>query len=178
MGRWGSGTAWEAAEEVFRADSRAVLAQFARPQRPGQRTLVAAHTVAITSAFLGTTEAGMQWLIDHVSPTAPVPVPRPQFTEAVRLADPSDDWSALRSVPGGGAIVSGWADREAALAAYRPHLPGPDTQGIAVDDVLTSLLHVHFVRHVAVNFPEEEVCLYLARAAALAWTARTKGRTS
>jgi thiopeptide-type bacteriocin biosynthesis protein len=178
MGRWGSGTAWEAAEEVFRADSRAVLAQFARPQRPGQRTLVAAHTVAITSAFLGTTEAGMQWLIDHVSPTAPVPVPRPQFTEAVRLADPSDDWSALRSVPGGDAIVSGWADREAALAAYRLHLPGPDTQGIAVDDVLASLLHVHFVRHVAVNFPEEEVCLYLARAAALAWTARTKGRAS
>lgn len=178
MGRWGSGTAWVAAEEVFRADSRAILAQLAQPQRPGQRTLVAAHTVAITSAFLGTTEAGMQWLIDHIPPTAPVPVPRPQFTDAVRLADPSDEWSALRSVPGGNAIVSGWTDREAALAAYRPHLPGPDTQGIAVDDVLTSLLHVHFVRHVAVNFPEEEVCLYLARAAALAWTARTKGRAS
>ncbi|MFD9441023.1 lantibiotic dehydratase [Streptomyces sp. NPDC060006] len=178
MGRWGSGTAWEAAEEVFRADSRAVLVQLAQPLRPGQRTLVAAHTVAITSAFLGTTEAGMQWLIDHIPSTAPVPVPRPQFTEAVRLADPSDDWSALRSVPGGDAIVSGWADREAALAAYRPHLPGPDTQGIAVDDVLTSVLHVHFVRHVAVNFPEEEVCLYLARAAALAWTARTRGRAS
>ncbi|MDX3587286.1 lantibiotic dehydratase [Streptomyces europaeiscabiei] len=178
MGRWGSGAAWEAAEEVFRADSRAVLAQLAQPQRPGQRTLIAAHTVAITSAFLGSTEAGMKWLIDHVPPTAPVPVPRPQFTEAVRLADPSDDWSALRSVPGGDAIVSGWADREAALAAYRPHLPGPDTQGIAVDDVLTSLLHVHFVRHVAVNFPEEEVCLYLARAAALSWTARTKRTAS
>ncbi|NEB05341.1 lantibiotic dehydratase [Streptomyces sp. SID13726] len=178
MGRWGSGAAWEAAEEVFRADSRAVLAQLAQPQRPSQRTLVAAHTVAIASAFLGTIEAGMRWLIDHVSPTAPVPVPRPQFTEAVRLADPSDDWSALRSVPGGDAIVSGWVDREAALATYRPHLPGPGTQGIAVDDVLTSLLHVHFVRHVAVNFPEEEVCLYLARAAALAWTARTKGRAS
>lgn len=178
MGRWGSGTTWEAAEEVFRADSRAVLAQLAQPQRPGQRTLVVAHTVAITSAFLGTIEAGMHWLIDHVSPTAPVPVARPQFTEAVRLADPSDDWSALRRVPGGDAIVSGWADREAALTAYRPHLPGPDTQGIAVDDVLTSLLHVHFVRHVAVNFSEEEVCLYLARAAALAWTARTKRTAS
>ncbi|WP_240800413.1 lantibiotic dehydratase [Streptomyces sp. ICN441] len=178
MGRWGSGFAWEAAENVFRADSRAILAQLRQPQRPGPRTLVAAHTVAITSAFLGTIEAGMKWLIDHIPPTAPAPVPRPQFTEAVRLADPSDDWSALRSVPGGDAIVSGWADREAALAAYRPHLPGPDTQGIAVDDVLTSLLHVHFVRHVAVNFPEEEVCLYLARAAALAWTARTRGRAS
>ncbi|MGW5102177.1 lantibiotic dehydratase [Streptomyces sp. NPDC004100] len=178
MGRWGSGIAWEAAEEVFRADSRAVLVQLAQPQRPGQRTLVAAHTVAIASAFLGSTEAGMRWLIDHIPPTAPEPVPRPQFTDAVRLADPSDDWAALRHVPGGDAIVSGWADRDTALAAYRPHLPGPETQGIALDDVLTSLLHVHFVRHVAVNFPEEEACLYLARAAALAWTARLKGRAS
>ncbi|WPO73160.1 lantibiotic dehydratase [Streptomyces sp. KN37] len=178
MGRWGSGAAWEAAEEVFRADSRAVLAQLTQPQRPGPRTLVVAHTVAIASAFLGSTEAGMQWLIDHIPPKAPAPVPRPQFIDAVRLADPSDDWSVLRSVPGGDAIVSGWADRDTALARYRPHLPSPDTQGIAVDDVLTSLLHVHFVRHVAVNFPEEEVCHYLARAAALAWTARTRGRAS
>lgn len=178
MGRWGSGAAWAAAEEVFRADSRAVLAQLAQSQRPGQRSLVAAHTVAIASAFLGSTEAAMRWLADRISPIAPAPVPRPQFTEAVRLANPSGDWAALREVRGGDAIVSGWADRDTALAAYRPHLPGPDTQGIAVDDVLTSLLHVHFVRHVAVNFPEEEVCLYLTRAAALAWTARTTGRPS
>lgn len=41
MGRWGSGTAWEAAEQVFRADSRTILAQLTQPQRPGQRTLVA-----------------------------------------------------------------------------------------------------------------------------------------
>ncbi|WP_455357190.1 lantibiotic dehydratase [Streptomyces sp. SYSU K217416] len=177
MGRWGSGAAWDAAEDVFRADSRAILAQLAQPRRPHQRTLVAAHTVAIASAFLGSAAAGMRWLIDHIPPAAPAPVPRPQFTDAVRLADPSDNWAALRGVPCGEAIVSAWPDRDAALTAYRPHLPSPDTQGIAVDDVLTSLLHVHFVRHVAVNFPEEEVCLYLARAAALAWTARTTGRT-
>ncbi|MFD5319198.1 lantibiotic dehydratase [Streptomyces sp. NPDC127098] len=178
MGRWGSGAAWEAAEEVFRADSRAVLAQLTQHQRPNQRALVAAHTVAITSAFLGSSEAAMRWLTEHTPPTAPEPVPRSQFAEAVRLADPSNDWAALREVPGGNAIVSEWADRDTALAAYRLHLPGPDTQGIAIDDVLTSLLHVHFVRHVAVNFPEEEVCLYLARAAALAWIARTSGRRS
>jgi thiopeptide-type bacteriocin biosynthesis protein len=177
MGRWGSGAAWDAAEDVFRADSRAILAQISQPRRPHERTPVAAHTVAIASAFLGSTQAGMRWLIDHIPPTAPVPVPRPQFTDAVRLADPGNDWAALRGAPGGAAIVSAWADRDAALAAYRRHLPGPQTQGIALDDVLASLLHVHFVRHIAVNFPEEEVCLYLARAAALAWTARTTGRT-
>ncbi|MFI2237996.1 lantibiotic dehydratase [Streptomyces chrestomyceticus] len=178
MGRWGSGAAWERAEDVFRADSRAVMAQLAQPERPSQRALVAAHSVAIASAFLGSTEAAMRWLTDHIPSTAPAPVPRPQFAEAVRHANPFDDWTALREARGGEAIVSGWADRDAALAAYRAHLPGPDTRGIAIDDVLTSLLHVHFVRHVAVNFPEEEVCLYLARAAALAWTARTNGRPS
>ncbi|MGZ3113525.1 lantibiotic dehydratase [Streptomyces sp. H62] len=182
-GRWGSGAAWDAAEDVFRADSRAVLAQIsqlsqlAQRRGPHERTLVVAHTVAIASAFLGSAEAGMRWLIDHIPPTAPGPVPRPQFADAVRLADPGDDWAALRADPAGAAVVAAWADRDAALATYRRHLPGPDTQGIALDDVLTSLLHVHFVRHVAVNFPEEELCLHLARAAALAWTARTTGRT-
>ncbi|MFF3750513.1 lantibiotic dehydratase [Streptomyces sp. NPDC002018] len=173
MGRWGSGAAWEAAEEVFRTDSRVILTQLSQPQRPHQRSLVVAHTVAITTAFLGSTQAGMRWLIDHIPAGAPEPVPRPQFTEAVRLADPGDSWAALRGEAGGKSIVSAWSARDEALATYRSHLPGPDTQGIAVDDVLTSLLHVHFVRAVAVNFPEEAICLYLARAAALAWTGRT-----
>lgn len=173
MGRWGSGPAWDAAEEVFRADSRAVVAQLSQPRRPQQRALVAAHTFAITSAFLGSAQAGARWLIDHVPHRAPESIPRPQFAEAVRLADPRDDWAALRAVPGGEAIVAGWTDRAFALAAYRKHLPSADTEGIAGDDVLTSLLHTHFVRHVAVNFPEEEICLHLARAAALAFNARS-----
>lgn len=173
MGRWGSGTAWDAAENVFRADSRAVVTQLSQPLRPHPRALVAAHTIAIATAFLGSTEAGMRWLIDHIPLNAPAPMARPQFTETVRLADPSGDWAALRDAPGGEAIVEAWADRDAALAAYRPHLPGPETQGIRLDDVLSSLLHVHFVRHLAVDFPEEAICLYLTRAAALAWISRS-----
>ncbi|MBB5933114.1 lantibiotic dehydratase [Streptomyces zagrosensis] len=172
MGRWGSGNAWNAAEEVFRADSRVVVAQLSQPHRPPRRALVAAHTIAIASAFLGGTEKAMPWLIDHIPPAAPATVPRPEFTETVRLADPSGNWSALRGAPGGHTIVEAWAERDMALSAYRSHLPGPDTKGIGLDDVLSSLLHVHFVRHVAVDFAEEEICLYLTRAAALAWMAR------
>lgn len=171
-GRWGSGPAWDAAEEVFRADSRAVVAKLGQRQRPPQRALVAAHTIAIAAAFLGSTEAAMRWLIQQIPSAAPAPVPRPQFTETVRLADPSDDWAALRSQPGGQAVVEAWADRNTALSAYRTHLPGLDTQGIRPDDVLSSLLHVHFVRHLTVDFAEEAVCLYLTRAAALAWMSR------
>ena len=178
MGRWGSGAAWTAAEDVFRADSRALLTQLRQPARAHRRALVAAHTFAITAAFLGSTAAGAQWITDHVPATAPEPVDRRIFTEAVRIADPRRGWAALREVPGGAAIVEGWADRDQALAAYRTHFPGPDTHGIDADDVLGSLLHVHFVRAVAVDFPEEAICLYLARAAALAWTARTFGSPS
>ncbi|WP_329492042.1 lantibiotic dehydratase [Kitasatospora sp. NBC_01246] len=174
-GRWGAGAAWDAAENVFRADSRALLAQLRRPAGPDRRALVAAHSIAIAAAFLGSAVAGADWIIENVPPAAPARVRRAQFAEAVRLADPRGDWAALRAVPGGGAIVEAWAGRDAALAAYRAHLPGPDTHGIAVDDVLGSLLHVHFVRAVAVDFPEEAICLYLARAAALAWKARTAG---
>ncbi|MFE1925891.1 lantibiotic dehydratase [Streptomyces asoensis] len=171
MGRWGSGPAWDAAEDVFQADSRAVVAELAQPRRPPQRTLVAAHTFAICSAFLGSPEAGARWLIDHVPHRLTGPVPRQQFTQAVHMSNPRNDWAALRATAAGEAIVTAWADRDTALAAYRLHLPGAHTEGIALDDVLASLLHTHFVRHVAVNFPEEEICLHLARAAALAFTA-------
>ncbi|MFF7982871.1 lantibiotic dehydratase [Streptomyces sp. NPDC007901] len=172
MGRWGSGAAWDAAEDVFRADSRVVVHQLRQPQRPHQRTLVAAHSIAVAIAFLGSTEAGMRWLVNHIPRTAPATIPRAQLSEAVRLSDPSGGWTALRSAPGGQAIVEAWTDRNTALAAYRGHVPGPHTQGIAEDDVLSSLLHVHFVRHVAVDFPEEAACLYLTRAAAMAWMHR------
>ncbi|MDQ8706951.1 lantibiotic dehydratase [Streptomyces sp. LHD-70] len=175
-GRWGSGPAWQAAENVFRADSRALLTQLRQPVRPSRRALVAAHTVAIASAFLGSTSTGMRWLIDNIPARAPEPVPRHELTEAVRLADPRQQWQALTAVPGGTAIVHAWRERDRALVAYREHLHGPHTQGIDLDDVLGPLLHVHFVRAVAVDFPEEAICLYLARAAAQAWTARTTGR--
>lgn len=177
-GRWGSGAAWAAAEDVFRADSRAMLAQFREPSRPGRRALVAAHSLAIAQAFLGSTAAGTRWLIHHVPAASPQRLDRHVFSEAVRIADPRRDWAALRAVAGGAAIAEAWADRDRALAAYRSHMPGPDTHGIDTDDVLGSLLHVHFVRAVAVDFPEEAICLYLARSAALAWTARTAASTA
>ncbi|RLU80171.1 hypothetical protein CTZ27_35600 [Streptomyces griseocarneus] len=175
-GRWGSGAAWEAAEAVFRADSRALLVHLQQSARPHRRALVAAHTVAIARAFLGSTAAGMRWLIDRIPAAAPEPVPRAQFTEAVRFADPREGWAALRAVPGGDVIVGAWAERDAALAAYRRHMAGPDTVGIDADAVLDSLLHLNFARAVAVDFPEEAICFYLARAAALAWRAQTAGR--
>jgi thiopeptide-type bacteriocin biosynthesis protein len=174
-GRWGSGLAWAAAQQVFEADSAAVLAQLRLPGQPARQALAAAHAVAISAAFTGSIPAGMQWLLDHVPAAAPGRIPRPVLDQARHLADPAGDWAALRSGPDGDAIRRRWADRDRALAQYRTHLDGPDMAGIRADDVLSSLLHVNFVRGYRIDFGEEAVCMYLARAAALSWIARAGG---
>ncbi|MGW4034518.1 lantibiotic dehydratase [Streptomyces sp. NPDC004838] len=175
-GRWGSGEALSAVERVFAADSRTVLAQLSQSGRPDRRVLAAAQFLAVAVGFTGSAEAGTAWLIDRIPKTAPAQVPRSVFAEAVRLADPRDGFSALRRVPAGAVIVDAWAERARAIAAYRAHLPGPHTEGVDADAALDSLLHTHFLRAYGIDPEAKAACLYLARAAALAFTARTGGR--
>jgi lantibiotic biosynthesis protein len=173
FGRWGAGLAWSSAERVFRADSRSVLVYLGLPARPHRQALIAAYTCAIATAFTGSAAAGMRWLIEHVSATPPAKVPRPVFQEAVHIADPRDNWAALRAVPGCAALVEEWTPLTDTVATYRSHFPGPHTDGIATDDVLRSLLHANFVRTCGIDFDDEAIALHLARSAALTWTART-----
>jgi thiopeptide-type bacteriocin biosynthesis protein len=171
-GRWGGGAAWDAAEDVFRTDSAAVLTQLRRRHKPNRRSLLVAHNIAIATGFLGSTRAAMEWLLAHIPHRPPNGIDRSTFAEAVRLGDPTDDWANLRASDAGTAIREAWAARERALVRYRTCFPSGDTVGVDPDDVLRSLLHVHFVRAVAVDFAEEDVCLHLTRAAAQAWRAR------
>lgn len=170
-GRWGSGAALTAAEAVFTADSRAVLAELAQPVRPHHHALAAANFAAIAIAFTGGTAAGMRWLIDHVPAKPPAVVPRPVFAEARRLTDPREDFRVLRGEPGGAAIVATWAERAQALAAYRSRLSVADAEGVDQDAALGSLLHTHFLRACGIEPEDKAVCLYLARTAALTFTA-------
>jgi lantibiotic biosynthesis protein len=174
-GRWGCGQALAAAEVVFTADSRTVLTQLAQPTRPHHYVLAAANFAAIAIAFTGQVTAGVRWLIDHVPAKSPAVVPRPVFAQAQRLADPRQDFHALRGVPGGAEVVATWAARAQALAAYRSHFTGPDTDGVDPDAALGSLLHTHFLRACGIQAEDKAVCLYLARVAALTFTARTGG---
>ncbi|RSM80973.1 bacteriocin biosynthesis protein [Kibdelosporangium aridum] len=175
IGRWGTGPALAAAEAVFTADSRAVLAQLAQPARPHDHALVAANFTAIAVAFMGGIEAGMRWLTGHVPAKPPAVVPRSLFAEARRLADPVQDFCALRNEPGGAAIVAAWAERIQALAAYRARLSGPHAEGVDRHAAFKSLLHTHFLRACGIEPEDKAVCLYLARAAALTFAARTGG---
>lgn len=174
-GRWGSGAALSAVEAFFTADSRAVLAQLAWLARPHDHALAAANFAAIAVAFIGGTEAGMRWLIDHVPAKPPTVVPRPVFAEARRLADPFENFRALRSAPGAASVVATWAERAQAVAAYRAHLSRVEAEGVDPDAALGSLLHTHFLRAYSIEPDDKAVCLYLARTAALTFAARTGG---
>lgn len=170
-GRWGTAGGMEAAEAVFAADSAALSTEFAQPARPHPQALVAANFISIASAFTGGTAEGVDWLIRHGHLTDPHPLDRAVRAEAIRLADPTDDWAGLRAAPGGPAIHAAWAPRVRALSAYRDQLRA-DADGTDPNTVLDSLLHAHHIRAAGIDKPDERTCIRLARAAALAWKAR------
>ncbi|WP_405807333.1 lantibiotic dehydratase [Streptomyces sp. NBC_01187] len=172
IGRWGTAGGMETAEAVFAADSAALATTFAQPARPHPQALAAANFVAIATALTGSTAAGMDWLIRNGHLPDPDPLDREVRSEALNLADPTDDWSGLRSAPGGTAIHATWAARARALSAYRDWLRTSD-DGTDPDAVLDSLLHAHHIRAAGIDKPDERTCIRLARAAALAWKARS-----
>ncbi|MFJ7279807.1 lantibiotic dehydratase [Kitasatospora sp. NPDC098663] len=175
-GRWGGGPALDAANQVQAADSRAVLAQLRHATALPRTALIAANFAAITTAFAGSTEEGMRWLIDHVPAAPPTPTPRTLLNLARQLGDPSGDFAALRQLPGAGALLSGWTERTEAVTTYRARLDaGQAGGGIDANTVLDSLLHTHFLRSRGIDPTDKAACLYLARAAALAHSARHGG---
>ncbi|SDQ14379.1 thiopeptide-type bacteriocin biosynthesis domain-containing protein [Actinopolyspora saharensis] len=175
-GRFGAGTAMRAAESVFAADSSAVLAQLhAVEHHDGARplALTAASMVQLVCSFHDDPATGMRWLIEHAhTPSGPAPE-RALREQALRLAEPREDWAAVRALPGGEDLAAAWHRRRTALTAYRSTLTESGHREPA--SVLTDLLHLHHVRMTGVAPETERTCLRLARAAALSWTARTQG---
>lgn len=174
--RYGSGPAMAAAERVFAADSAAALVQLAAGRHRGvpPEALSAASLTDLAAGLTGSVTNGMRWLVDNVPAQSRTSLPRDAQREAVRLANPTGDWVALRSTPGGDAIAEAWSTRRTALAEYRQHLE----RAAEVDPkaVLASLLHLHHIRMAGIDRDAEQIVHRLARAAALAWTVRT-GRT-
>lgn len=172
-GRWGQGQALAAAETIFAADSHTVLSQLNLPDRTPRQVLTASNFVAIASAFTNSTADAMRWLTQYARADLDQAPPRQLLTAAVRLADPTGNWAGLRATTAGSAIADSWSARDQALRAYRVEA---GRTGLDLDQLLNSLLHVHHIRAVGIDRTEEAVCLRLARAAALSWTARRKDR--
>lgn len=173
-GRYGTGPTMTAAETVFAADSAAAVTQLTHTAGTTLHPAVtAASFVHLVAAFTGSATAGTRWLVDHITrPSGPAP-DRRIHDEAIHLANPHDDFAALRTLPGGGEIADSWARRRGTLASYHASLEtGRDTDP---DSVLTSLLHMHHIRTAGIDDGCERACRGLARSAAVSWTARREG---
>lgn len=166
-GRYGTGTAMAAAEELFAADSTAVLAQLTwlstnRDIHP--QALTAASLVDLAAAVTGSRVAGMRWLLDrpeHADGAGPQD--RNLRRQTLRLADPK----VLANLPGGTAIGVAWESRAEAAARYTALLTRETTR-VTPHTVLGSLLHMHYVRARRTDQRAEAATYKLARAVALA----------
>ncbi|MGQ0778182.1 MAG: thiopeptide-type bacteriocin biosynthesis protein [Pseudonocardiales bacterium] len=177
VGRYGTGAALHAAEDVFAADSAVAIAQLiiTASGHLHPYSVIAASFTDLATAFTGGVSNGLQWLVDHVKHHPAPTLARDVRDQAMRLADPSGDWAALRALPGGAQLALAWGRRRSALVAYRAHLC--PSQGPNPDPVLASLLHLHHARMAGIDPDSERICLRLARAAALGWVARNERST-
>ncbi|MEU4043104.1 lantibiotic dehydratase [Streptomyces antibioticus] len=172
-GRYGTGPALTAAEQVFAADSAAALAQMALRIPDSLRPAVTATSfVDIADAFLGSPADGRAWLTTNLLKNDGEATTRDVLSAAVRLSAPGPDHAALRALPKGEHLVTTWARRRTALTAYRQALAAHGADPAAV---LPSLLHMHHNRAAGIAPDSEAICRRLARAAALSWTARKEG---
>ncbi|KOX23886.1 hypothetical protein ADL05_01740 [Nocardiopsis sp. NRRL B-16309] len=167
-GRFGHGSAMEAAEAVFATDSAAALTQIRTSLHSGvdPQVLAAAGVVDLVTRFAGSPEDGSAWLI-HDLPHIRGTVDRDVRRQVLALAGPESDDAALHRI-GGGAVAEAWRERATALTDYRKHLAtqrDPNT-------VLRSLIHLHHVRALGVSPDQEAATIRTARAVALARTAR------
>jgi thiopeptide-type bacteriocin biosynthesis protein len=175
-GRFGNGPTMAAAEAVFAADSATAIAQRTRQSIsdvPHPHAVLTASLGNMVISFLGDVESGMCWLTNHVAKD-PVPASdRLIRDQALRLADPSEDWAAMRTFIDGKDIATTWTRRSVALRSYHDAILM--TGEINPDSALAALLHLHSVRTIGINPIHERACLNLARAAALSWIARARG---
>jgi thiopeptide-type bacteriocin biosynthesis protein len=170
-GRYGSGNAMACAENVFAADSAAALAQMQMADRGGMplEAVTVAGLLDLAVSFTGALDAGMSWLIGHLS-HEPGPMNRPAHAAAMRLADPADDWATVRATMGGEVVLGRWQERRVALGFYREQL-AEQRDPLAV---LPSLLHLHQVRTLGIDPERERLGRRLVRAAAMRWCSITE----
>lgn len=162
LGRYGSGAAMDAAEEVFAADSHAVaLALRLLPPRVIHPiALTAISMVEIAEGFHASPDEAATWLLDHLITKADASAERP-------IVAHTELWARNRTLPDGGNVPTRlnatWTARHAALRRYRGALP-PDAD---TDQILSALLHMHHNRARLIDRTDETICMRLARRIAL-----------
>ncbi|WP_406438957.1 lantibiotic dehydratase [Streptomyces sp. NBC_01613] len=153
IGRYGTGAAMSAAEEVFTADSSTVRYTLTDLPYADRRMLCALGMIDIALGFLGDHD-GTDWLV-----TTPA---RGTGVSAITRAVTQQTGTDLRTRPPGWTprIDAANAARRDALHRYRKHLA--DRQVMAV---LDSLLHMHHNRFIGPDRDSEAACRHAARQA-------------
>lgn len=161
-GRYGSGDAELAARQVFAADSAAALAQIALAARSetSAQALTVAGSVDLAVAFAG--PGAMDWLVHSIAQDHG-PLDANIREESLRLADPGQQWTALRQLAGAEQITAAWQARATTLTEYIGSLK---TQRDPMT-VLLPLLRGHHNRTMGVDPEAERLTLRLSRACAL-----------
>ncbi|HEY9474187.1 MAG TPA: lantibiotic dehydratase, partial [Mycobacteriales bacterium] len=162
--RYGEGPVLLVAERVFAADTLTAVAQIAMADLAGIPTqaLAAASMTELAAAFAPDPESGCRALLRCLDQETGL-LDRTLRDHARHLADPNDDFQALRALPGGEAVATAWCARNTVLGDYHRALVPQRDPGT----VLRTLLHEHHVRAVGVDPDFEKVTGRLARAAAM-----------
>lgn len=163
----GEGGTTAALEEVFAADTDAVLAQLvlAGDGAPHPLAIAAAGLVDLVTSFLGDSTAGMRWLIDNPAPRPAGPLDHAITTDVIRL------WRISRHHEDpfpGERLTTAWEARRAALSTFRSRLV---SEGRPPRAALPTLIGQHLLRALGPENSGEHACRCLARAAALSWQA-------
>lgn len=171
--RFGGTMVMSRAEELFAADSSAVLAQLAACAGKNGldgRALTSASLVDIAAGLIGDEHKAMRWLVAHTKPDSSPP-PRARYDQAVALVNPPGCLAANAPAVDPN-VAASWLARRAALAAYRSALE--PAGAISPMELLPDLLHLHHARMSGPDLAAERASLHLARAAALSWMARAR----
>lgn len=146
VGRYGSGEAMAAAEEVFVADSTTVRYALVDLPSTDRRVLCALGMISIAVGFLGE-EAGTRWLATTTAPGHGLhEVTRP----VAQQHHDGPEWTPR--------MTAALAARVTALARYRAHVAEPH-----LTTVLESLLHMHHNRVLGPDRDSEGACRHAAR---------------
>ncbi|MDQ8708230.1 lantibiotic dehydratase [Streptomyces sp. LHD-70] len=160
-GRYGTGAAMDAAEDVFVADSLAVRVALTGLPALDRRVLCALGVIDIAQGLLGLRE-GLEWLAS--APTAgggQLDVTRHALQYAV--SEP-----LIRTSP---RLAAAQAERRAALCSYRGLLNEPQLEA-----VLDSLLHMHHNRILGPDRDSEAISRHAARQASRSLLKREAGQ--
>jgi thiopeptide-type bacteriocin biosynthesis protein len=173
--RYGAGAAMDAAEALFAADSAAARAQIhslggARHVFP--RALTAASMVDLAVSVTGGRASGMGWLLSHRPGQRAGKLVRDEVSQAIALAEPTDDHAAVCDLPDGELVAEAWRARRRAADTYARCLQRSPA-ALSPDSVLGSLMHLHHIRAIGIDPDGEQLTERTARAVALAWSART-----